>query len=57
MFMPEKYTPNANGVVKSLSQLRVKFNMRFGYPHVFLNEEPFSNEFRWVILGLTKGAA
>ncbi|KAJ7723707.1 nucleotide-diphospho-sugar transferase [Mycena olivaceomarginata] len=42
-----------NGVVKSLSQLEAKFNARFGYPYVFLNEEPFSDEFRRAILGLT----
>ncbi|KAJ7792881.1 glycosyltransferase family 15 protein [Mycena olivaceomarginata] len=33
-----------NGVVRSLTQLEAKFNTRFGYPYVFLNEEPFSDD-------------
>ncbi|KAJ7723722.1 glycolipid 2-alpha-mannosyltransferase-domain-containing protein [Mycena olivaceomarginata] len=43
-----------NGVVKSISQLEAKFNTRFGYPYVFLNEEPFSDEFKRSIFALTK---
>ncbi|KAJ6606938.1 nucleotide-diphospho-sugar transferase [Mycena sp. CBHHK59/15] len=34
------------GMVKSVSQLENKFNHKFGYPYVFLNEEPFTDEFK-----------
>ena len=40
-----------SGVAKSLKQMEDRFNKRFRYPYVFLNEEPFSDEFRkYVIL-------
>jgi alpha 1,2-mannosyltransferase len=42
------------GVVKSMSQLEAKFNRNFGYPYVFLNEEPFSTEFRRSVKELTQ---
>ncbi|KAJ7740822.1 glycosyltransferase family 15 protein [Mycena metata] len=42
-----------NGFVKSMSQLEAKFNHRFGYPYVFLNEEPFSDEFKRTVTALT----
>ncbi|KAJ7327539.1 glycosyltransferase family 15 protein [Mycena albidolilacea] len=42
-----------NGVVRSLTQLEAKFNTRFGYPYVFLNEEPFSDDFKHNVLALT----
>ncbi|KAI0704653.1 glycosyltransferase family 15 protein [Earliella scabrosa] len=35
-----------NGALASVSQLERRFNARFGYPWVFLNEEPFSDEFK-----------
>ncbi|KAJ7717299.1 glycolipid 2-alpha-mannosyltransferase-domain-containing protein [Mycena olivaceomarginata] len=42
-----------NGVVRSLTQLEAKFNTRFGYPYVFLNEGPFSDDFKRNVLALT----
>jgi len=42
------------GVVKSMTQLEEKFNHKFGYPYVFLNEEPFSEEFRRSVKELTQ---
>ena len=37
------------GAVSSVRQLEEKFNQRYHYPWVFLNEEPFTEEFRqWV---------
>ncbi|THH15416.1 hypothetical protein EW146_g5055 [Bondarzewia mesenterica] len=35
-----------DGAVKSVREVEDKFNKKFGYPWVFLNEEPFSNEFQ-----------
>jgi alpha 1,2-mannosyltransferase len=36
--------PNSNlaGVVSSMTQFEEKFNRKFGYPYVFLNEVPFT---------------
>jgi hypothetical protein len=34
------------GVVKSLKQMEDRFNKRFRYPYVFLNEEEFSDQFK-----------
>ena len=34
------------GVMKSLKQMEDRFNKRFHYPYVFLNEEPFSDKFK-----------
>jgi len=34
------------GVVKSLKQMEDRFNKRFRYPYVFLNEEAFSDQFK-----------
>ncbi|KAK7031939.1 glycosyltransferase family 15 protein [Favolaschia claudopus] len=42
-----------DGVVKSMTQLEAKFNHKFGYPYVFLNEEPFSEEFKRSVTALT----
>ena len=33
------------GVVESIKQNEDRFNRKFGYPYVFLNDEPFSDEF------------
>jgi alpha 1,2-mannosyltransferase len=35
-----------SGVVKSLKQMEDRFNKRFRYPYVFLNEEAFSDQFK-----------
>ena len=34
------------GAVSSVSQLEEKFNGRYHYPWVFLNDEPFTDEFK-----------
>lgn len=34
------------GVVMSMKQMEDRFNKEFSYPWVFLNEEPFSDEFK-----------
>jgi alpha 1,2-mannosyltransferase len=34
------------GVVSSMKQLEDRFNKKFGYPYVFLNDELFNDEFR-----------
>jgi alpha 1,2-mannosyltransferase len=34
------------GAVKSMKQMEDRFNKRFRYPYVFLNEEPFSDQFK-----------
>jgi hypothetical protein len=35
-----------NGIVSSMKQMEDRFNKKFNYPYVFLNEEPFSEEFK-----------
>lgn len=35
-----------NGVVTSVQQMEDRFNRKFGYPWVFLNDEPFTDEFK-----------
>jgi len=34
------------GAVKSMKQMEDRFNKQFHYPYVFLNEEPFSDQFK-----------
>jgi alpha 1,2-mannosyltransferase len=34
------------GAVNSVRQLEEKFNKRYHYPWVFLNDEPFTDEFK-----------
>ena len=34
------------GVVYSMKQLEDRFNRNYNYPWVFLNDEPFTEEFR-----------
>lgn len=31
---------------QSVQELEDKFNKRFGYPWIFLNDEPFTDEFK-----------
>jgi alpha 1,2-mannosyltransferase len=38
------------GVVKSLKQMEDRFNKRFRYPYVFLNEEPFTDQFKEFVI-------
>jgi alpha 1,2-mannosyltransferase len=35
-----------SGVLNSMKQMEDRFNKKFGYPYVFLNEEPFTDEFK-----------
>jgi len=42
-----------NGVVSSVKQMEDRFNKKFGYPYVFLNEEPFSDDFKSRVSELT----
>lgn len=38
-----------NGVLDSIQQNEDRFNKKFGYPYVFLNDEPFDPDFiKWV---------
>ncbi|KAJ6495440.1 glycosyltransferase family 15 protein [Mycena sanguinolenta] len=41
------------GAISSVSQLQDRFNRHCGYPWVFLNDEPFSDEFKREMLKLT----
>lgn len=34
------------GAINSMERLEDRFNKKFGYPYVFLNDEPFNEEFR-----------
>jgi alpha 1,2-mannosyltransferase len=35
-----------SGVISSMKQLEDRFNKKFRYPYTFLNEQPFSDEFK-----------
>jgi len=39
----------------SMRQLEDRFNHKYNYPYVFLNEVPFSEEFKKLTSALTKG--
>jgi alpha 1,2-mannosyltransferase len=38
------------GVVKSLKQMEDRFNKRFRYPYVFVNEEAFTDQFKECVI-------
>lgn len=42
------------GIRQSIRQLEDRFNNKYNYPYVFLNEEPFSDEFKQKTTDLTK---
>ncbi|KAI0093952.1 glycosyltransferase family 15 protein [Irpex rosettiformis] len=42
-----------NGIVNSMKQNEDRFNKKFQYPYVFLNEQPFSEEFKKRVTELT----
>jgi alpha 1,2-mannosyltransferase len=42
-----------DGVISSVEQLEAKFNHKFNYPWVFLNDEPFSFEFKRYTMSLS----
>ncbi|TFL05206.1 glycosyltransferase family 15 protein [Pterulicium gracile] len=35
-----------DGIIKSIGDMEDRFNKKFGYPYTFLNDEPFSDEFK-----------
>lgn len=37
---------DVDGAVSSVRDVEDRFNRKFGYPWVFMNEEPFSDEFK-----------
>ncbi|KIJ62421.1 glycosyltransferase family 15 protein [Hydnomerulius pinastri MD-312] len=37
---------NLRGVIQSVRDVEDRFNRKYGYPYVFLNEEPFDEEFK-----------
>jgi alpha 1,2-mannosyltransferase len=41
------------GIIASMKQMEDRFNKKFHYPYVFLNEEPFSDQFKARITELT----
>ncbi|KAK7044491.1 glycosyltransferase family 15 protein [Favolaschia claudopus] len=43
------------GASSSVSHVENKFNKQCNYPWVFLNEEPFTEEFKWAMGNLTNG--
>jgi alpha 1,2-mannosyltransferase len=40
------------GVLRSIKQMEDRFNRRFLYPYTFLNEEPFSDQFKESVANL-----
>ncbi|KAF9482770.1 glycosyltransferase family 15 protein [Pholiota conissans] len=42
-----------NGVISSMKQLEDRFNKQFHYPYVFLNEQPFEDNFKKRVTELT----
>ncbi|KZV61061.1 glycosyltransferase family 15 protein [Peniophora sp. CONT] len=41
------------GIMKSMKQMEDRFNEQFQYPYTFLNEEPFSDQFKEGVSALT----
>jgi len=37
---------DVDSAVRSVREVQDRFNKKFGYPWIFLNEEPFSDEFK-----------
>lgn len=37
-----------------MTEFEAKFNRKFGYPYVFLNEQPFTEHFKITIAVLTR---
>jgi alpha 1,2-mannosyltransferase len=46
-----------NGVISSVEQLEARFNRKFNYPWVFLNDEPFSTDFKRYVITLSRAAS
>jgi alpha 1,2-mannosyltransferase len=43
-----------SGIMSSMKQIEDRFNRKFQYPYVFLNDEPFTQDFKDHIQALTK---
>ena len=43
------------GAMRSVRELEDRFNVRYGYPWTFLNEEPFSEEFKRCVVFCARG--
>lgn len=41
---------DVDGAVSSVRDVEDRFNRKFGYPWVFMNEEPFSEDFKKCVL-------
>jgi alpha 1,2-mannosyltransferase len=37
---------DVEGAVRSIREMEERFNRRYNYPYVFLNEEPFTEDFK-----------
>jgi alpha 1,2-mannosyltransferase len=44
-----------NEALRSMRQIEDRFNREYHYPWVFLNDEPFSQEFRLLTRGMASG--
>lgn len=44
-----------DGIIKSIGDMEDRFNKKFGYPYTFLNDEPFSDEFKKCVVSLSYG--
>ncbi|KAI0322244.1 glycosyltransferase family 15 protein [Amylostereum chailletii] len=42
-----------DGVLSSMSQLEMRFNHRFGYPWIILNDQPFTQDFKTQVIEQT----
>lgn len=42
-----------NGMIHTVKQIESSFNHKYGYPYLFLNDEPFTDEFKTEIQKLT----
>jgi alpha 1,2-mannosyltransferase len=40
---------NLDGTVRSVREIEDRFNQYHGYPYVFLNEEPFTEQFKMYV--------
>jgi alpha 1,2-mannosyltransferase len=45
------------GILQSIKQMEDRFNKKYKYPYVFLNEEPFSEEFKKWVDSIQDGSA
>ena len=39
-----------NGAMRSVMEIEARFNRKYRYPYVFLNDEPFTDEFKECVL-------